>query len=110
MLEELEQNGATAVLSFETVPRASRTILKVNYLPCFSPSCGLGRTPRARESRVSAPVHVCGLAGTAASQANLANRGRQREGSMGSTLSEGKGCQYQVVLSWELCHVKIKQR
>lgn len=53
---------------------------------------------------MSAPLHVCGLAGTAASQANLANKARQWEGRLTGT----EGCQYQVALSWELCQVFSK--
>lgn len=41
---------------------------------------------KSRGSGVSALLHVCGLAGTAASQANVANKARQWEERMGCTV------------------------
>lgn len=112
-MEELERNWATVQCSaLKLYQDRPEQFLKSVISLASHPRVDSEDSQSKGEEDVCS-VHVCGLAGTAASQENLANRGRQWEGSKGSALNKRRlagteGCQYQVVLSWELCHDKAK--
>lgn len=49
---------------------------------------------------MSAPLHVCGLAGPEASQANPANKARQWEGRMGSAPEKEEAAGQKGASTW----------
>lgn len=88
VVEELDRNWATVRCSaLKVYQDHPEQFLKSVISLASHPRVDL-EDSRSRGSRMSALLHVCGLAGTAASQANLANKARQWEGRMGSALSK----------------------